>query len=319
MVTLSSRAVAVLAGLLLLVVPGCRRRAPYGACAPASAPCDGEGALPLGGMERTFRYHLPAARGVGPRPFLIALHGHGGDGRGMATLTHLDAVADEDGFVVAFPDGYDRQWNDGRGTTAPAQAGVDDVAFVSALIDHAVARWSVDPRRVYVTGMSNGGMMAHRIGCELAARVAGIAPVAGTLPERSAAGCAPARPIPVVMFHGTDDGLVPYGGGAVRTTTLGRVLSAPDTLARWAALDRCSAATTSNEPDRDPTDGTRVARRQHACPGGNTVALFTIEGGGHTWPGGLQYLPAAVIGHTSRDIDASRTIARFFGLSSGPP
>ncbi len=319
MATLFART-AVALGALLLLVPGCRRRAPSPGCSPATAPCHGEGTLVAAGRDRSFRYHIPAARDGAPKPLLIALHGHGSDGRGMARLTHLDDVADEGGFVVAYPDGYDKQWNDSRGTTSPAQAGVDDIAFISALIDHAGRSFSVDPRRVYVTGMSNGAMMTHRIGCELAAKVAGIAPVAGPLPERGAPTCAPAKPLPVVMFHGTEDRLVPYDGGAVMTTTRGSVLSAPATLAKWAALDGCPAAsTTTTEPDLDPTDGTRVTRRQHTCPGGNAVVLYTIDGGGHTWPGGPQYLPAMMVGRASRDVDASRTIARFFGLLRAAP
>jgi polyhydroxybutyrate depolymerase len=179
MATLSTRAAVVL-GALLLLLSGCRRRALSPGCSPKTAPCDGEDMLVAAGRDRTFRYHLPAAaRGSASKPLLIALHGHGSDGRGMAKLTHLDDLADEGGFVVAYPDGYDKQWNDSRGTTVPAQAGVDDVAFISALIDHAGRSFSVDLRRVYVTGMSNGAMMTHRIGCELAAKVAGIAPVAG--------------------------------------------------------------------------------------------------------------------------------------------
>jgi polyhydroxybutyrate depolymerase len=304
--------------LLPLLLPGCRRRTVYGRCDPGAAPCDGDASLSVGGRERSFVYHLPSTPGADRRPLLVALHGHGGDGRAMARLTGLDAVADEDGFVVVFPDGHEKSWNDGRGRSPASEADMDDVGFVSAIVDHAVARLRADPRRVYVTGMSNGGMMSHRIGCELAAKVAGIAPVAGTLPQRSAPGCSPAKPISVVMFHGTDDGIVPYGGGEVARGAGGRVLSAEATLAKWAALDGCAAgATTVEEPDRDPGDGTRVERAQHACPGGREVALYTIRGGGHTWPGGAPSQPEAMLGRTSRDIDASRLIPRAFGISRG--
>jgi polyhydroxybutyrate depolymerase len=257
-------------------------------------------------------------QGGGARPLVVALHGRLGDGKAMAHLTGLDAVADEDGFVVVFPDGYEKSWNDGRGRSPASEAGVDDVGFISALVDHAVASFRADARRVYVTGMSNGGMMTHRIGCELAAKIAGIAPVAGALPERGAPSCAPARPLSVVMFHGTDDSFVPYGGGEMQRGAGGRVLSAEASLAKWAALEGCAAGSTTVELDRDPSDGTSVERTQSVCPAGRQVALYTIRGGGHTWPGGWQYLPEGLVGRTSRDIDASRLIPRLFGISRPP-
>ena len=230
----------------------------------------------------------------------------------MISITHFGPIADEEGFVVAYPDGLSLGWNDGRDETPAGQRGADDVGFLSALIDHLVATYSVDPARVYVTGLSNGAMMSFRVGCELAGKVAAIAPVAGLHPDALGA-CKPVRPVPVMIFAGSADPLVPYAGGAI-VGDRGRVLSAADTFARWAAIDGCTAEViASDEPHTAPEDKTRTRRQEHAsCAGGARVVLYTVEGGGHTWPLGKQYLPENVIGRTSREVDASRVMWRFF-------
>ncbi len=126
------------------------------------------------------------------------------------------------------------------------------------------------------------------------------------------------QPISIIAFHGTDDPLVPFNGGTVRGGSAGgvggEVLSATDTAARWARFDGCAdRPEVIDLPDVDPGDGTRVQRETYGtCQGGSAVVLYTIAGGGHTWPGGLQYLPAALIGKTSRDIDATQLIWEFF-------
>jgi polyhydroxybutyrate depolymerase len=134
------------------------------------------------------------------------------------------------------------------------------------------------------------------------------------MPAALAKDCRPAKPISVIMFHGTKDPLVPYDGGDIKGGAGAGVLSAAETLRTWASLDGCPAKPeTSNEPDRDPSDGTKVRRERFAnCSNGSEVDLYTVEGGGHTWPGGWQYLPELVIGKTSKDIDASETIWAFF-------
>jgi polyhydroxybutyrate depolymerase len=109
-----------------------------------------------------------------------------------------------------YPEGVARHWNDGRGTTPPAAQGVDDVGFVSALLEHLAQRFNIDPGRLYTCGMSDGAIFSHRLGCELAVKLAAIAPVAGTMAENIAPHCAPQRPISVVEFHGTEDLIVPW-------------------------------------------------------------------------------------------------------------
>jgi polyhydroxybutyrate depolymerase len=239
-------------------------------------------------------------------PLVIALHGGRGNGRQMEKFSKLDEIAAREGFVVVYPDGVGHQWNDGR---AEISTGQNDVAFISALIDEMIAKHHIDPKRVYVTGISNGGMMSYRLACDLADRIVAIAPVAGNIP--AIPPCNPSRAVSVLAINGTMDPLVPYDGGQVLKTR-GAVLGAPVSVARFAAADGCSAPVTTDEADVDASDGSTTRRTAYACPGKLGVELLSIIGGGHTWPGGSQYLPKAFIGTVSRDFDASERIWKFF-------
>ena len=245
-----------------------------------------------------------------PAPLLMVLHGSAGSGEDMMTVTQrgFERLADKEKFVVVYPDALERRWNDQGGT-------VDDVGFLLAIVDKLVADGLVDKNRVYVAGISNGGMMAQRLACEQADRIAGIATVAGGLPTGLTGTCKPARALPVLVIHGTEDPIVPWAGGAVAGfEEFGKVLSARETAGFWAANNRCGdGGVIAAEPDRDPKDGTRVKLEVFAsCPAGAAVKLAAIEGGGHTWPGGYQYLPERFIGRTSQDVDANSLIWNFF-------
>ena len=245
-----------------------------------------------------------------PAPLLMVLHGSAGSGEDMMTVTRrgFERLADKEKFVVVYPDALERRWNDQGGT-------VDDVGFLLAIVDKLVADGLVDKNRIYVAGISNGGMMAQRLACEQADRIAGIATVAGGLPEPLQATCKPARALPVLVIQGTEDPIVPWSGGAVAGfEDFGKVLSARETAKFWAANNRCGdGGVIAAEPDRDPKDGTRVKMEVFAsCPAGAAVRLAAVEGGGHTWPGGYQYLPERFIGRTSQDVDANSLIWNFF-------
>ena len=165
---------------------------------PASAePLDPPGVLTIGGLQRTYVLHLPPGP---PNGLVLNLHGAGMTGNQQADLTGYNSVADRYGFVVAYPDGFDTTWADGRGASLPDRQGVDDVGFLSTLIDQLSRAYAVPPGRVFVTGMSAGGFMANRLACERADLVTAIAPVSGTL----GAGfpCAPSRPVSVMAVHG---------------------------------------------------------------------------------------------------------------------
>jgi polyhydroxybutyrate depolymerase len=273
------------------------------------------------GLERTYRTHILASYDKAtPLPLLIALHGGGGTGKAMEKLTlgGFNKLSDRERFIVVYPEGIEKNWNDGRENVKyrAHREKIDDVGFISALIDHLVKQYNIDVRRIYVTGISNGAMMSFRLACELSEKITAIAPVAGAMPENLPSRCTPSRPIPVFMISNTDDRLVPWGGGDVRfgRKTFGRVLSVQETVKYWVNHNQCSSLPTiSMEPDRDPKDGTRVRKELYnQCGESSDVVLYAIEGGGHTWPGGHQYLPAWIVGKTSRDIDANEVIWDFF-------
>lgn len=304
---------AAAAAVLLLASAGCGSGR-----AARRAAGDTERHLRSGGRDRTYRLHLPQGRTDGTGlPVVIMLHGRGGTAEGMEKLTHFDQIADHGGFVAVYPQGWRRSWADARGTTPAARAGVDDRAFIAALIDSLVRRDHVDRSRIYVTGLSNGAMMTETLGCALADRIAGIAPVGGPLP--AGLDCRPSRSVPVLEIHGTADPLVPYTGGPMgRGGARGSVLSAEATAAAWRRLDRCGGRPAEGRlPDRD-RDGTHVrTETATGCPAHVGVAFYTVDGGGHTWPGGEQYAPVRIVGRTSRQFDAGRLIWDFFARLAG--
>ncbi len=267
--------------------------------------------LQSGGRTRTYSVHLPPAASMGrPLPLLLALHGRQATGAGQAKLTNFNALADADGFIVVYPDGYAHSWADGRGISPADKAGVDDVTFLGAVLNQVMAREKVDPTRVYVTGMSNGGFMTERLGCDLAQRFAAIAVVAANFDWRLAARCAPARPLPVLLIHGSDDPIVPAAGGLLHGEP---ILSTADTVRRWASLDGCGKTPTVAPLPIVVHDGTSIQRSTYTgCRDGVQVVYYDVIGGGHTWPGSLSYLSTAAIGRASRNLNASQVIWRFF-------
>jgi polyhydroxybutyrate depolymerase len=268
--------------------------------------------LAHGGAMRTYRLRIPpgydANRAV---PLVFVLHGGGGTGAQIERYAGFNAVADARGFVVVYPDGVNRGWNDGRQSerVSTRSGHVDDVAFIGALIDQLAGRLRIDPLRIYSTGISNGGFMSHRLGMELSDRIAGIAPVAGTLGENLVPRFAPTHRVAVLHMHGTQDRLVRYEGGEV-VAGGGVSISAARVVELWAKANGCATPSrTEHLADRDPNDGTRIRADSYpACRGGADVILYTIEGGGHTWPG----RPTPGLGATTRDIDGAPAIWEFF-------
>jgi polyhydroxybutyrate depolymerase len=282
------------------------------------AKSDYSASITCGGLERTYRVHISSSYDQSrPTPLVIVLHGGGGTGQGMPKLTGFNAVADRENFITVYPDGFEKHWNDGRGVQWRAQVeNVDDVGFISTLIDRLSDELNIDAKRIYVTGISNGGMMSHRLGCELSQKIAAISPVASNIPVNKASVWTPSRPVPVLIINGTEDPLVPWDGGDIHLgkTTFGEVLSVADTVKFWVGKDQCSSSPVVTQlPDKDPADGTTVRKEVYGgCQDGAEVVLYAIEGGGHTRPGGLQYLPESIIGKTSREFNASEVIWQFF-------
>ena len=267
--------------------------------------------ITVGDAVRTYSLYMPSGmERRKPAPLLFVLHGSGGSGEDMRTVTQrgFERLADRDKFVVVYPDALARRWNEQEGN-------IDDDGFLLAVVDQLAARGLADAKRVYFAGISNGGMMAERMACEYADRVAAIAVVAGSMTENMSTVCKPSRAMPVLMIHGTEDRIVPWSGGAVAGfEDFGKVLSARAAAHFWAARNLCGETPrVLAEPDLDPTDGIRVQTEVFAdCKKKAEVDFVVVEGGGHTWPGGYQYLPERFIGKTSKDIDASKIIWEFF-------
>ena len=276
-------------------------------------------ALEVDGITRSYHLHVPSAVGPTPAPLVLVFHGGGGTGPGTERLTRFTALADREGFLVAFPEGVEKNWNDGREFTSSRahRDHVDDVAFVTALIDAIGRAHAVDPRRVYATGISNGGIFSHYLAAHLSARIAAIAPVVGGIADPPDAWLRPEQPVSVLMLQGTRDPLVPYHGGAVAFGR-GKIIDTEEAARRWAALNG------GREPVREPlpADGKdRCGGLRTIYPGGrdgSEVTLVRLDGGGHTWPGGAQYLPQLLIGRVCRDFDATVLIWDFFKAHPKP-
>jgi polyhydroxybutyrate depolymerase len=276
--------------------------------------------LACGGRQRTALVHVPDGQGPALRPLLLVLHGRQITGADIRRWTRFDAVADRHGFIVAYPEGYQRSWNDGRGNSPAEQDGVDDVAFIGALLDHLIASFPVAAAQVAVTGLSNGGVMCHRLALELSERIAVIAPVAGTMPLRLAS-IRPACAVSVLLIHGTADRSMRFDGrpSGLRSRLQKRLfmrryrpgqpmLSVPATLACWRTINRCGTEEPLPPLPASGNDRTWVERQRSDGHGGTTVESWIIHGGGHTWPGGPTMPP---LGHVSRQFDAAPAIWEF--------
>ncbi len=273
--------------------------------------------LTSGGVDRTYVLHVPAGHPE-PKALVIELHGGGGRGDEIDRLTGFNALADAQGFVVAAPSVLAGNWNDGRPEVATGgfaggggqigQQGVDDVRFISDVIDDVRSVASIDDLRIYAAGISNGAMMSTRLACELSDRIAAVGLVAGTGAVSLVRGCRPTRPVSVIAFNGTADPLVPYEGGQVTAfgSDRGEVVSVDALAARMASLGGCT------DPPAASSAGPSVTLRRWSCPNGVGVDFYRVEGGGHTWPGGVQYLPVRLIGPTTADVDATHLIWQFF-------
>lgn len=292
---------AAIAAVLALALGACAGEANY-------AP----GSIVVGGVTRTYVMHVPAKLGSSV-PLLLSFHGHFGTGAGQARLTNFGGLSDRYGFIVVYPDGINRGWNDGR----EGKQGVDDIGLVKALITDFSRRYPIDPKRIYVNGFSNGAMFSQYVGCKLAHQIAAIAAVSGYMPTEDAAGCHPARPIPVLEIGGTADPVMPFTGGEIKLFGFKRgasVLSAKQTISMWTNNAKCKAPSlVATLAPIATNDGTSITRSTYAsCVDGTSVVLYTIVGGGHTWPGGPQYAPKLIIGRASTQLNASQTIVEFF-------
>jgi polyhydroxybutyrate depolymerase len=278
-----------------------------------------EHSIRVGGLQRTYAVHLPNGREpAGPSALVVVFHGGGGNAANAARMTGMDAKADREGFIVAYPNGTGPRadilltWNAWRCCGPALDRNVDDIAFVRAMVQAISREHAIDPRRIYATGMSNGGMLAYRVGCEAADVFAAIAPVAGALDTED---CKPVERVSVIAFHGLADQHVPFEGGAPRTSfdRHARVdNSVQYAMDFWKRRNGCEAKPASS------TKG-HVRHDAYACAGGTAVELYAIEGQGHAWPGGQKGRRAGNVDEPTSEISATDAMWDFFARHPKPP
>jgi polyhydroxybutyrate depolymerase len=226
----------------------------------------------------------------------------------MSEITHLATVADHHGFAVLFPQGFKDTWAVAGFDSPALRSGVDDIAFVRALLDAVGRQYQLDTSRVVAAGLSNGALLTQLLGCSMSGQLIGIVPVAGVMLRQTAAGCVPSQRVSVLEIHGTDDPIVAYDGSASPNGSL----SFTETLALWAKVDGCAGTPAGAQLADTANDKTSVTMFQYAnCVSGTEVTGYSVKGGGHAWPGGEPIGGVDQAGVTSRQIDASELIWSF--------
>ncbi len=239
--------------------------------------------LTVDGLERSYILHVPDSyNGRRPVPLVLDFHGGGGDATNQWRVSDFDQLADQEGFIVAYPNGTGRlgdkilTWNGGACCGYAMTNNIDDVAFIRVLVAHLQASYNIDPKRIYATGLSNGGIMSYRLACEASDLFAAIGPVAGTLNYKR---CEPSQAVSVIHFHGTNDSHLPYEGGYGPDSVAGVLFaSVKDSIDFWLAADQC-LPTSQTESFAD------IQHEIYVCAQGTAVELYTIIGGKHAWPG----------------------------------
>lgn len=293
--------------------------------------------FPLNGWPKDRGYDMFVPTGCPDTeklPLVIAFHGYTQDSRKMRCLTSpdgdpnhpasMDSLAQQERFLVAYPNGTPikvapgRSWNGGGGAKGfapvaePARRmGVDDVKYCRDLIAGIRSRWNVDADRVYLVGISNGGVMVQRLAAEMPEVWAAVASVAGCHQFAASESKVANRPIPFLHIHGTKDPVWPYEGGPFLSA--GMMLSVDDSLDIWAKANGCreiSREVLSEPADHDPTTVTLVKYRGDSVR--QDIDFYRIDGGGHAWPGGQQFMAKVIIGYVTHRLSANRVIWDFF-------
>jgi polyhydroxybutyrate depolymerase len=251
-----------------------------------------------GGVDRSYILHVPPQYdGRREMPLVLTLHGFGSNARQQIIYSQMGAKGDAEGFITVSPDGTGtpQHWN------YPGLGGADDVAFIGSLLDKLESDLCIDPKWVFVTGMSNGAAFSSFIACAMPDRITAIAPVAATAYPLT---CGASRAIPVISFRGTEDPCVPYSGGTSQCGQMLPVKPAEDAARQWAEHDGCNLT-----PAAQPYSEHVRTIAYSECDGDAAVVLFVVEGGGHTWPGSID-VPR--LGPTTHEVNATDQIWEFF-------
>ena len=273
--------------------------------------------LMIADVEREYIIHLPTSYSSEKKlPLVLIFHGGGGTAKQMQGYMGMDAIADKENFICVYPQGINKQWNDGREFKESISAN-DDLRFITVLLDSLARQYAIDKRRIFSTGISNGAFFSICLADKLADRILAIAPVCGSIPERTFDSYSPSKPVSLLLINGTKDPLVPYNGGSVGNRLIGNrgnCTSTDKTIEKFISIDQVNAAAVMTKlPDTDGSDGCTAT--QYSYTGGKnqtSVILTKITGGGHTLPGAKQYLPKFIVGKVCRDFEANEMIWNFF-------
>jgi len=273
--------------------------------------------IKVDGTERKYLLHLPPKDTLSRKnPLLIVLHGHGGNGKQVMKETGFNDISDREKFIVIYPYGINKGWNDGRETSGEAVK-YDDVKFIASIIDTTVSEFQADTSRIFATGMSNGGFLSIYLAYKLNERILAAAPVCANIPENIKDEYNFNRPVSIMLVNGTADPLVRYYGGKVGFGILknrGFALSTEETIKIFAKLNKCNPVPVIEDiPDINEDDECFAEKHNYGNGLNNTkVVLVKVINGGHSYPGGTQYLPKALVGNLCKDFSASELIWEFF-------
>ncbi len=260
---------------------------------------------------RSYSLYIPSTYSeTAHKPLLVALHGRNGDGQRMARLTAFNQRADRHGFLVVYPDGKQGQWNYLHGIPG-AKPGPDDSTFLEKLIEDISEDYKIDDKRIYVTGISNGGFMTQRLACNVPSRFAAFASVAASGYAVMAPYCRNKNPVNILYLHGTEDRLVPWQGLAIKDSSGSQqqvTMSMTETLKFWSNRNACSADVSRKNLSQKQVSVFSAGQ----CRNNAEVVLYAIMGGGHNWPGVEGIIPDSIAGQVNMDIHASDVIWAFF-------
>ena len=264
----------------LVATTGCGKIAPVAPGSSVNVTIAAHPAESRGQHSRTYRIHVPEKyNDTHPTGVVLVFHGHGGNAAGMEAGSGFSTLADQQDFLAVYPQGLlDGQNKPFWADIGPIDFGIDDVLFVSDILNDVQQKYCVDAHRIYATGFSNGGGMTNLLACRMAGRIAAFAPLSGddyTIPS----GCHPGRPVPLLNMHGTADPLLPYNGIPVSVNPDWPLPSLPSYLQTWATRDGCT-----HGPDIFLREQKVTGMQWTGCRGNVSVVHYRIEGGGHAWP-----------------------------------
>ncbi|HLK30671.1 MAG TPA: PHB depolymerase family esterase [Puia sp.] len=277
--------------------------------------------ITVDGRERQYAIHLPPSFNTSKNfPVIFAFHGGGGEYKKVIRYYNLNGLADENGYIVVYPNAINKAWSMSGVSSRIKKIdnSVDDVKFISELLDNLIANYKADSKHVFCTGISCGGIFSLFLAWQLSDRITAIAPVCASIPQAIAEEYSFKHPTPVLLINGTEDPLINYNGGPGKMngrnaeSQTANMLPTEELVSKIAKLNNCqSNPVVKDFPDADPKDGCTATDYSYSCSDVQ-VEFIKVVNGGHTWPGGIQYLPKVIIGKVCKDFNAEEKVFEFF-------